>query len=40
MVVFGIKWFYSGKSGCNLEKVAVFGKVVVFWLKWLYSSKR
>ena len=30
MVVFGIKWFYSGKSVYILEKVAVFGKVVVF----------
>ena len=35
MVVFGIKLFYSGKSGFILEKDVVFGKVVVFWQKLL-----
>ena len=33
MVIFGQKWFYSGKSGCNIAKVVVFGQ------KWLYSGK-
>ena len=33
VVVFGQKWFYSGKSGCTWAKVVEFGQ------KWLYSCK-
>ena len=46
VVVFGQKWLYSGKSGCNMAKAVVFGqkwlysgKVVVFGQKCLYSLK-
>ena len=46
VVLFGQKWFYSGKSGCIRAKVVVFGqsgctraKVVVYEQKWLYSGK-
>ena len=28
-----VKWFYSGKSGCNRPKVDEFGQ------KWFYSGK-
>ena len=33
VVVFGHKWFYSGKNGCFREKVVLFGH------QWLYSGK-
>ena len=46
MVVFGQKWFYSGRSGSIRAKVVVFGqscctraKVVVIGQKLLYSGK-
>ena len=46
LVVFGQKWFYSGKSDCIEAKVVAFGescciraKVVVIGQKWLYSGK-
>ena len=46
MIVFGQKWFYSGKSGYIGAKVVAFGqscyiraKEVVFGQKWLYSGK-
>ena len=45
MVVFGEKWLYSGKDGCNRANWLYSGKVVVFGqsgcirVKWLYSSK-
>ena len=46
VVIFGQKWLYSGKSGCNMAKVVVFGqkwlysgKIGVIRVGWLYSSK-
>ena len=44
--VFGQKWLYSVKSGCNWTKMDVFvqgggirAKVVVLGQKWLYLGK-
>ena len=46
MVVFGQKWFFSGKSGSVREKDVVLGqnccvrtRVVLVGQKWLYSGK-
>ena len=46
MVVFGQKWLYSGKSGCNREILVVFGEKWLYlsksgcnWRRWLYSGK-
>ena len=46
MVVFGQKWLYSGKSGCNRENLVVFGEKWLYlcksgcnWRRWLYSGK-
>ena len=39
VVVFGQKWLYSDKSGCNLVKVVVFGQVCRIRAKWLYSGR-
>ena len=46
MVVFGQKWFYSGKSGCTQANLLFLGqsgsiraKVVVIVRKWFYSGK-
>ena len=33
LVVFGQKWLYSGKNGCDRDTVVVFVR------KWLYSGK-
>ena len=38
LVVFGQKWLYSGKSGCNRAKVVVFWQSVSYLAKWLYSG--
>ena len=47
VVVFGLKLFQSGKSGCNRGKVVLFGqkwlysgKSCCIWAKWLYSGKK
>ena len=39
MVVFGQKWLYSGKSGCTLAKVVVFGQSDCIPANWLFSVK-
>ena len=46
VVVFGQKWFYSGRSGSTRAKLMLFGqnccvrtKVVLFGQKWFYSGK-
>ena len=46
LVVFRQKWLNSGKGGCFLAKVVVFGetgcvraKMVLLGQKWLYSGK-
>ena len=39
VVVFGQKWFYSGKIGCFRAKVVIFGQSGCIGTKWLYSGK-
>ena len=39
MVVFGQEWLYSGKSGCILAKVVVFGQRGHNRARWLYAGK-
>ena len=34
MVLFGQKWFYSGKKSCFGENGCIRAKVVVFGKKW------
>ena len=39
VVVFGQKWLYSEKSGCNRANVVVYGKIASIPAKWLYLGK-
>ena len=46
MDLFGQKWLYSGKSGCNRTNLVVFGEKWLYlcksgcnWRRWLYSGK-
>ena len=39
MVVFGQRWFYSGKGGSIWVKWLYLGKLVVFERRWLYLDK-
>ena len=39
VVVFGQKWLYSVKSGCNRANVVVYRKIDFIPAKWLYFGK-
>ena len=39
MVVLGLKWLYSGKSGIIWAKLLYSGKSGCIWAKWFYLGK-